>query len=372
MRRLFVVVSAVLLATSGVFVGLANASDPTVSTKTVCFAAHNLGDTISVTGTLYAKAGYTADTPVLLMLHGFGTDRTLWDGGAAGPVVGGSMARDMAARGYVVMAIDRPAYGQSQYNALLSGYKVSGLTQVDMTHEVVSQIRAGSYRQTTGSCPSGESAAFGSSRVVLVGHSFGAAISMGYVTKYHDLAGVVAWGFSNQGSNPALALQTVKNFAVPLLTLQGYGTVFAPGPNGISTECLREYHLPGTEPAVYNAMCANSALLLTPVGKPLSSTLISQTNNIGIAARTVGSTPVLLTFGEFDWDFPRSGLTGNLQQAEIDFWTNNCGCDVSSYIQPEAAHNGMLHRSRPQAVVAFDTWLRSRGVGGDGSGLARR
>lgn len=129
----------------------------------------------------------------------------------------------------------------------------------------------------------------------------------------------------------------MKNFAVPLLTLQGYGKIFAPGPNGISTECLKEYFLPGTDPAVYNAMCANSALLPTPVGEVLSSALLSQTNNIGIVTESVGATPVLLTFGEFDADFPRAGATGNLQQQEIDFWTNNCGCNVSSYIQPVAA-----------------------------------
>lgn len=41
------------------------------------------------------------EDPVLRMLHGFGSDRRLWDGGLAGPVVGGSMARDMASRGHV-------------------------------------------------------------------------------------------------------------------------------------------------------------------------------------------------------------------------------------------------------------------------------
>lgn len=335
-----------------------------VPAKKVCFQTHNLGDTINVTGTLYAQEGYTQNTPVLLALHGFSTNRSLWNGFLAGPTVAGSMAQEMAGRGYAVLAIDRPAYGQSPYSALLSGYKVSGHTQIDMMHEVVTQLKSGNYKQTTNNCPSGTAAPFGSNRVVMVGHSFGSAITMGYATKYHDLEGIIAWGFANQGINPALTLQTTTNFALPLLTLNGYGKFYAPGPNGISTQCLNSYYLPGTDPAVYNVVCANANLLPTPVGEVTSSALLAQTNTVGILAKTIGTTKVLLTFGEQDNDFPRAGLTGNTQQAEIDFWTQHCGCDVSSYIQPNTGHNGMLHRSMPATAAAFDNWLQSRGLGG--------
>jgi len=365
MRRLITGFAIVLFAGIAVNGGAASAEIPPVSAKKVCFTTHNLGDTINVTGTLYAQGDYDQNTPVLLALHGFSTNRSLWNGYLAGPGLAGSMAQEMAGRGYAVLAIDRPAYGQSTYSALLSGYKVSGFTQVDMMHEVVTQLKTGNYKQTTGSCPSGTSAAFGSNRVVMVGHSFGSAITMGYATKYHDLEGIIAWGFANQGSNPALAVQTTVNFAVPVLTLAGYGNFYAPGPNGISTQCLNSYYLPGTEPTVYNIVCANTNLLPTPVGEVLSSTLIAQTNSAGILAKTIGTTKVLLTFGEQDNDFPRNGPTGNVQQAEIDFWTQNCGCDVSSYIQPETGHNGMLHRSMPTTAAAFDAWLQSRGLGGD-------
>lgn len=336
-----------------------------VPAKKVCFTAHNLGDTINVTGTLYAQADYTQNTPVLLALHGFSTDRSLWNGYLAGPGAAGSMAQEMAARGYAVLAIDRPAYGDSAYNVFLSGYKVSGFTQIDMMHEVVTQLKNGTYKQTTGNCPSGSPASFGSSRVVMLGHSFGSAITMGYATKYHDLDGIIAWGFANQSTNPALALQTITNFAVPLLTLNGYGNFYAPGPNGISIQCLNSYYLPGTSPAVYNVVCANSNLRPTPVGEVTSSTLLAQSNTLGILAKTIGTTKVLITFGEQDNDFPRAGLSGNAQQAEIDFWTQNCGCDVSSYIQPNTGHNGMLHLSMPATAEAFDNWLTGRGLGGD-------
>ncbi len=362
MRRFIGSFVFVFIAALASFGGIAEAAP--VPTKKVCFTTHNLGDTINVTGTLYAKEGYTQNTPVLLMLHGFGTNKSLWNGYFAGPTVGGSMAQEMATRDYAVLAIDRPAYGQSAYSALLSGYKVTALTQVDMMHEVVTQLKAGSYKQTTSNCPSGTTAPFGSNRVVMIGHSFGGAIATGYATKYHDLDGIIAWGFANQGSNPALAVQLATNFAVPLLTLQGYGKVYAPGPNGISTQCLNSYYLSGADPAVYNSACANTNLLPTPVGEVTSTALLAQTNNVGILAKTIGTTKVLITFGEQDADVPRTGLNGNMQQAEIDFWTQNCGCDVSSYIQPNTGHNGMLHRSMPATAQAFDSWLRSRGIGG--------
>lgn len=347
------------------FGGGVKAKAVAVPTKKVCFVTQNLGDTINVTGTLYAQKSYNANTPVVLALHGFNTNKTLWNGFFAGPTVAGSMAQEVASKGYAVLAIDRPAYGESAYNALLSGYKVSGPTQVDMMHEVVTQLKTGNYKQTTGSCPSGTKVAFGSNRVVMMGHSFGSAIAMGYATKYHDLEAIIAWGFANQGSSPELALQATQNFAVPLLTLQGYGSFYAPGPNGISDQCLKSYYLPGTDPAVYNVVCANANLLKTPVGEVTSSAALAQTNNVGILAKTIGATKVLLTFGEQDNDFPRAGTTGNMQQAEIDFWTQNCGCDVSSYIQPNTGHNGMLHRSMPATAGAFDTWLKSRGISGD-------
>lgn len=363
MKRL-VITLAILVATIVSFGAIDDARAVNIPTKKVCFATHNLGDTINVTGTLYAKNDYNQNTPVLLALHGFSTNRSLWDGYFAGPAIAGSMAQEMAAKGYAVLAIDRPAYGDSAYDAFLSGYKVSGLAQIDMMHEVVTQLKNGTYKQTAGNCPSGTIAPFGSNRVVMMGHSFASAITMGYATKYHDLDGIIAWGYSNQGSNPALAVQTTQNFAVPALTLQGYGNFYAPGPNGISAQCLNSYYLPGTDPAVYNVVCANANLLPTPVGEVTSSTLLSQLNNAGIAAKTVGNTKVLITFGEQDNDFPRSGTTGNLQQQEIDFWMNNCGCDISSYIQPETGHNGMLHRSMPATATAFDAWLESRGLGG--------
>ncbi len=357
-------IALILACAIGISKPVAAEASPT-ATKT-CFVAHNLGDTIPVTGTLYADPKeYDADTPVLLMLHGFSTNRSLWNGYLAGPELAGSMAQEMVQKGYAVLAIDRPAYGESQYKVPLSGYKVSGLTQIDMMHEVVTQLKKGIYKQTTGNCPSGTTAAFGSNRVVMVGHSFASAITMGYATKYHDLAGIIAWGFSNQGSNPNLAVQTTTNFALPILTLSGYGNFYAPGPNGISTQCLNSYYLPNVDSAVYNIVCANTNLLPTPVGEVSSSTLLSQTNNLAIAAKTVGTTKVMLTFGENDNDFPRSGTTGNVQQAEIDYWANNCGCDVSSYIQPNTGHNGMLHRSMPATAKAFDAWLTSRGLGGN-------
>lgn len=332
----------------------------------VCFKAHNLADPIDVTGSFYApKKGYDQNTPVLLMLHGFSTNRSLWNGFVAGPDLAGSMVQEMTSRGYVVIAIDRPAYGDSPYKVPLSGYKVNGYNQIDMMHEIVTQIKAGSYNQTDAGCPSTKKVAVGSKRVVMVGHSFSGALVTGYGSKYDDIEGIIAWGFSNQGSNPELIAQSTQNFAPTNLSLHGYGNFYADGPSGISDQCKKSYYIPGMNLSVLNIVCANDNLLPTPVGEVSSSPALSASNNAGIAAKTIGSIKVLITFGEHDNDFPRSGPTGNLQQAEIDYWNSNCACDVSSYIQPNTGHNGMLHLSMPETAEAFDNWLNDKGLGGD-------
>lgn len=349
------------------FFSLSNAAEaqPKVSTTEVCFNAHNLGDNIKVTGTMYAdKKSYSADTPLLLTLHGFSTDRSLWDGYFAGPQLAGSMAREMAKKGYVVIAIDRPAYGDSAYQTPLSGYKVSGQTQIDMTHEIVTQIKSGAFSQTAESCPGGEKAPFGFARIVMLGHSFSGAIVSGYATKYKDIEAIINWGYSHQGSNPELIVQSTQNFAPTKLSFDGYANFYADGPDEVSAQCKKSYYEPGMNSTVLNTVCANKNLLPTPVGELLSSPSMSAANNAGIAAKTIGHIKVLITFGEYDNDFPRSGPSGNLQQAEIDYWQNHCECDVSSYIQPDTGHNGMLHYSMPATANEFDRWLSSRGLGG--------
>ncbi len=54
-----------------------------VKTETICFSAHNDADpvVVPITGTLFHHGAYNPSSKVTVAVHGFGSDRSVWDGG---------------------------------------------------------------------------------------------------------------------------------------------------------------------------------------------------------------------------------------------------------------------------------------------------
>jgi alpha-beta hydrolase superfamily lysophospholipase len=87
-----------------------------------------------------------------------------------------SVARALASAGYVVFSYDRLGFAKSSYFAVPGGGDtLTAAAQRTLLHQVVEQVKAGSYRTTTeNSCPShGSVARLRSRKVVIIGHSSG-------------------------------------------------------------------------------------------------------------------------------------------------------------------------------------------------------
>ena len=74
----------------------------------------------------------------------------------------------------------------------------------------------------------------------------------------------------------------------------------------------------------------------------------------------VGPTPVLLVFSDRDAAFPgpdHRGTDPDVVRPEIAMWRNRCNCRVSVYIQPNAGHVGLFHRTSKQLTDRILDWL---------------
>jgi pimeloyl-ACP methyl ester carboxylesterase len=118
---------------------------------------------------------------VTLYLHGLGVAEWLWHF----PVARYSHARAMALAGHASVTIDRLGYGASDKPA--SGKSVCIGSQADIAHQIVGQLRAGSYTATP---------ALRFRRVGIAGHSASGQISITEASTYRDVRALVVVGFS--------------------------------------------------------------------------------------------------------------------------------------------------------------------------------
>jgi pimeloyl-ACP methyl ester carboxylesterase len=339
---------------------------------TVCFSVLNPGDPVAIpiTGTRYYRdqAAGQGHARAILLLHGSGEDRFSWDGGAAGPEAAPSVARQLARAGYLVIAVDRAGYGESPYErGPGAGFTLTPESYVEMAHEIVTEVKAGSYTTTDGGCPSGEPVESGSESVIMMGHSIGGAETMLYAGSYHDIDAAISLAWTNTGASSTLLRLFFASVLPQVLQGKDYITLFPPGSGGVSEDCLLvNFFGPGADPAVADSQCANENLLASPAAEFLAGPALQQ--HIRDVIPNVGPTPVLLAFAQFDPFFPGPDYRGpdgtdpDLVTPEIDYWKQNCGCDVSAYFQPDSAHGMLWHRSTPEMTQAVIDWLESRGL----------
>jgi pimeloyl-ACP methyl ester carboxylesterase len=118
-----------------------------------------------------------------LYLHGLGVAEWLWNF----PLARYSHARGMARAGHVSVTIDRLGYGASDLPP--SGKSVCIGSQADIAHQIIGQLRTGSY---TASNEPG----LKFRRVALAGHSASGQISITEASTYRDVKALVVVGFS--------------------------------------------------------------------------------------------------------------------------------------------------------------------------------
>ena len=328
----------------------------------VCFSVKNGTDvnSSSVTGTLFHRGRYTSASKVILLNHGAASNRSQWDGGAAGDA-SPRTARLLASAGYVVITYDRLGFGESVYAG--DPRTLLQINSVFMMNQVITQIRTGTFTRArvsddddhpAAACPTGTQAPFGMPTVIIGGHSAGGVQVMNYATRYHDIAAVIVFNSAGPPNSPVLPDLNARVVNPQVAAGLGYVYYFGPGPSGISDDCLKvQFYQPGADAEVYNTNCANQNRLLTPVGDITSAIRPATLTRIG--QHLMGSTPLLLLISDHD-----ALPTAASQNAQIAFFQQNA--DATTLIQPNAGHSSMFHRSAPQAVAGIVDWLASKGL----------
>jgi pimeloyl-ACP methyl ester carboxylesterase len=337
----------------------------------VCFRVNNPGDPVDSTiqGTLFrSNKRFRSSSTALLLQHGAVSERSAWSGGA--PVIDGTndTARSLAGKGYSVFAIDRLGYGESHYERPPgSGSLLTPNGYIEMTHQMVTQIRAGSYTDCAG-----ESVGRGVAHVILSGFSSGAAIVEGYATRYHDIDGIIPMSWSNQPELSA-AFQTLIGVLLPQLAAgKDYIELIVDGADGYSELCERAFfYIPGLKGDALEQLCGldyyAQTAWPTPSGEAANIPAL-QANTIATIG-SVGPTPVLLVFSDRDELIPGAlhrGADPDVVTPEIAMWRSGCNCDVSVYIQKNAGHVGLFHKTSKQVARRILAWLHDHELAGKG------
>jgi pimeloyl-ACP methyl ester carboxylesterase len=126
-----------------------------------------------------------APPPVTLYVHGTNTGQWIW----RLPVEGFNYVQELADRGHVSVTIDRLGYGE---NAVPDGFGTCTGGNADIAHQVVDQLRAGTY-QVEGRAPT----PFGT--VFMGGHSSGALVAELVAYSFGNIDGIVATGWAGIG-----------------------------------------------------------------------------------------------------------------------------------------------------------------------------
>jgi pimeloyl-ACP methyl ester carboxylesterase len=326
-----------------------------VGVATVCFSVTNpAGGRSTLYGLRYTDRGarHDASTPAIVLVHGIASSTQNWDFSPTW-----SVARALAAAGYVVYSYDRLGYAKSSYfDHPGGGFTLTTAAHRAELHDVVQEVKNGDYTTSAGrdcSAPQ-RPGRVGSPRVVIIGHSAGGWIVSGYPGTYHDVAAMVQADINASGAQPPP------------------GTPVPPGPPVSTTpdpdhpdyfeffqtrqDCENfNVHPPGAVEYVVQIACA-PPFLDSPFGEVQDFPVKFAQNDAAISM--IGpSIPVLLTSGDHDGVDPPV-----LAQADYEYYKQHCDCDVTKLLLANTAHLFMVHQSLPVWVNSTVDWLTQKGL----------
>jgi hypothetical protein len=276
---------------------------------------------------------------VTVYLHGLDVGSWFWRFSA---VDGYDFAAKLAAAGQVSLVVDRLGYDASDHPA---GSDVCVGSQADMAHQIITQLRRGSYRAAGGRSP-----AF--SKVVLAGHSIAGAIAQVEAYSYKDVAGLMVLSWSDTGST-----QEARQAFLAAGTRCAAGGRHAEhgGPGGYeyfgpTEQDFRAEFFHSARPEVVAA--ATPLRNLNPCGD-----LDSLPAAIAVDQARVRdiSVPVLVLSGKDDVVFSADGVR---QQSEM--FTGSP--DVTLRLLDNTAHALTLEATAPRLRAEVIGWLRKRGL----------
>lgn len=330
--------------------------DHRITTATVCFSVTNpAGGHSTLYGLRYTGSRGKVDpsTPAIVLVHGIASSTENWDFSPTW-----SVARALAAAGYVVYSYDRLGYAKSSYFAQPGGGEtLTTAAHRAELHQIVGEVKGGGYTTTTGSdCSAPQRpSTVRSPRVVIIGHSAGGWIVAGYPGEHHDVAAMIQADINGSNAQPPPGTP-------PPPPSKGGG--FTPDPN--HPDYFQFFHTrqncedfntyPPGEVAYVVQIACTPPFIDSPFGEITDLAAMYAENDASISM--IGpSVPVLLTSGEQDTTDPPVDA-----EADYAFYQQHCGCDVTHLLLARTAHLFMVHQSLPTWLNYVVGWLSAKGV----------
>jgi pimeloyl-ACP methyl ester carboxylesterase len=330
--------------------------DDRMRVKSVCFSVTNPAGAKS---TLYGRR-YTdtsgavrPSTPAIVLVHGIASSTENWDFAPTW-----SVARALAAAGYVVYSYDRLGYAKSNY----FGQPAGGTTLTTAAHraelhQIVGEVKTGRYTTTSASsclAPQRPSSIH-SRRVVIIGHSAGGWIVAGYPGEHHDVAAMIQADIDGSGAQaPPGTPPPPAAMGGGLTPDPGHPDYFVFFQTRGDCQDFNTYP-PGAVAYVVRIACT-APFIPSPFAEITDIPTMYAENDASIS-RIGRSIPVLLTSGAEDTTDPPV-----LAAADYAFYKAHCGCDVTRLLLRNTAHLFMAHRSLPIWVNYVVRWLGAKGL----------
>jgi len=326
---------------------------PTNGTTTlpVAFTVHNTntselacdtdGREHTVRGTITAPAGDVDATTASLYLHGLDLGQSFWTGAYRGA----SFTGRQAAAGHVSVSIDRLGYDTSDKP---DGYASCMGAQADVAHQVVQQLRAGSYTVSNGAA---DPEAF--EHVVLQGHSLGAGIAALEAASYGDVDALVLHAYSDrilsEGAK-ADAAAAVADCEAGGESTEGEGSGGYAFFSSSADDFRQAFFATTPAPLVEGALAQRNR---NACGDLATVTAIGEAN---VATNERVDVPVLVIAGGADAIYPEPAgedLAGQFTGSE----------DVQLVTLPGTAHSLATEDTAPQWADTVSSWLNEQGLG---------
>lgn len=304
-------------------------------------ACQSDGKQYTVAGRLVAPRGRLGQPSraATLYLHEFGWGRFFWQF----PGGGDDYAREMARAGHVSVVIDRLGYDASSHPPGLGSCLGA---QADIAHQIVQQLRSGSYA-SQGSSP------VGFERVALAGHSGGGAIAEIEAYSFGAIDGLVLFAYADQGFS-ARSLQEANEQGLACAT---GGEPAEPGqPGGYAYFAQTDDEWKSFMFTTAPDPVASAAAALRnrdPCGDTNSFTPAVSLNNVAVPEV---DSPVLLLYGTGDaiYDQPAAGegqrtLFSGSEDVTLEFFEG-------------AGHALTLESQAPEVGRVVAGWLGRHGL----------
>ena len=333
----------------------------TVATQTVCFGGNFTRNVpyvaVVMTGTLFRPQNLTDQTRAIVLVHGFAsTGAFTFDGGPAGFGVANqtTLSRVLASAGYAVFTMDRLGMGNNPYP---DGRKLTIQSYVELTGDLVAQIKAGTYHTSTAACPSDGPAPFKAASVVVGGHSFGALIAQNYFQTSDEADGLLSLDLVH-----ALSETTVAAWSDCLARANQVD----PAPGYWASACTREYclqiffNVPGFDAASVELLCDPARQIPDSQGSLTDVHYHVAT----MSERLLRGGPVFLLYAECAGSFNTPPCDPKAREKETQSWENMCpSCTVREHVLPGVAHFYMLYpAANTEANRVVLEWLAASGL----------